>query len=230
MVFNTIRRRKRNDMKKLLFILLLLPFFAKAQTTYQLNYDSIRVNKTAGTGGTSLYGKVYLKNVGLGLVSDSILTVLNGRIRKVPVAGIVPTLGTSAISLGGTANGLSYLSGNYRLHKVTATTGGVLTTGNDTIGGNKRFTNSGSGNTVNIDHTSGAGIGLTITKGGNGEGLIVNKTSGSGNAVTVTGQLNVSTTSDPQAVSLSSTNSGGRVLTLLGESSLEPLCNGGLRY
>jgi hypothetical protein len=174
-------------MKKLLILLLLLPFFAKAQTTYQLNYDSIRVNKTAGTGGTSLYGKVYLKNVGLGLVSDSILTVLNGRIRKIPVAGIVPTLGTSAISLGGTANGLSYLSGNYRLHKVTATTGGVLTTGADTIAGNKRFTNSGSDNTVNIDHTSGAGIGLTITKGGNGEGLIVNKTSGSGNAVTVSG-------------------------------------------
>jgi hypothetical protein len=174
-------------MKKLLTLLLLLPFAVFGQTTYQLNYDSIRVNKTAGTGGTSLYGKVYLKNVGLGLVSDSILTVLNGRIRKVPVAGIVPTLGTSAISLGGTANGLSYLSGNYRLHKVTATTGGVLTTGTDTIAGNKRFTNSGSDNTVNIDHTSGAGIGLTITKGGNGEGLIVNKTSGSGNAVTVTG-------------------------------------------
>jgi hypothetical protein len=173
-------------MKKLIIIILLLPLFAKAQT-YQLNYDSIRVNKTAGTGGTSLYGKVYLKNVGLGLVSDSILTVLNGRIRKVPVAGIVPTLGTSAISLGGTANGLSYSAGNYRLHKVTATTGGVLTTGTDTIGGNKRFTNSGSGNTVNIDHTSGSGIGLTITKGGNGEGLIVNKTSGSGNAVAVTG-------------------------------------------
>jgi hypothetical protein len=300
-------------MKKLLFILLLLPFFAKAQTTYQLNYDSIRVNKTAGTGGTSLYGKVYLKNTTTGLSSDSILVFRAGRIFRVlntTVAGLqdsltkkanrtfdnvasgaienlklanstisgvalgsnladlsagtglsftayngstartanadtavlqtvlnffpkgdtryakigdIPTLGTSAISLGGTANGLSYLSGNYRLHKVTATTGGVLTTGTDTIGGNKRFTNSGSGNTVNIDHTSGAGIGLTITKGGNGEGLIVNKTSGSGNAVTVTGQLNVSTTSDPQAVSLSSTNSGGRVLTLLGESSLEPL-------
>jgi hypothetical protein len=180
-------------MKKLLFILLLLPFAVFGQTTYQLNYDSIRVNKTAGTGGTSLYGKVYLKNVGLGLVSDSILTVLNGRIRKVPVAGIVPTLGTSAISLGGTANGLSYLAGNYRLHKVTSTTGGVFTAGTDTIGGDKRFTNSGSGNTVNIDHTSGAGIGLTITKGGNGEGLIVNKTSGSGNAVTVTGTLNATT-------------------------------------
>jgi hypothetical protein len=132
-------------MKKLLFILLLLPFTVFGQTTYQLNYDSIRVNKTAGTGGTSLYGKVYLKNVGLGLNSDSILTVLNGRIRKVPVAGIFPTLGTSAISLGGTANGLSYSAGNYRLHKVTATTGGALTTGTDTIAGAKTLTGTLTG-------------------------------------------------------------------------------------
>ena len=76
-------------MKKIV-LLLLLAFSVlglKAQTTYQLNYDSIRVNKTAGTGGTSLYGKVYLKNVGSGLVSDSILTVLNGRIRKIPNLG-----------------------------------------------------------------------------------------------------------------------------------------------
>jgi hypothetical protein len=158
-------------MKKLLILLLLLPFFAKAQTTYQLNYDSIRVNKTSGLGGTSLYGKVYLKNVGLGLVSDSILTVLNGRIRKVPVAGIVPTLGTSAISLGGTANGLSYLSGNYRLHRVTATTGGVLTTGTDTIPGPKRFTSSpiiatsGSSNLSLFANSSAAESGLILGTG-----------------------------------------------------------------
>jgi hypothetical protein len=63
----------------------------------------------------------------------------------------------------------------------------VVTTGTQAFAGFKTFANSGSDNTVNIDHTSGAGIGLTITKGGNGEGLIVNKTSGTGNAVTVSG-------------------------------------------
>ena len=83
MVFNTIRGRKRNDMKKLLFLLLLLPFAVFGQTTYQLNYDSIRVNKTAGTGGTSLYGKVYLKNASAGLTTDSILVIRNGRIFKI---------------------------------------------------------------------------------------------------------------------------------------------------
>jgi len=69
--------------KLIILILLLCAGIAQGQTTYQLNYDSIRVNKTAGTGGTSLYGKVYLKNVSLGLTSDSILVVRNGRIFKV---------------------------------------------------------------------------------------------------------------------------------------------------
>ena len=70
-------------MRKLITIILLLwAGIAQAQT-YQLNYDSIRVGKTAGTGSTSMYGKVYLKNVSLGLTSDSILVVRNGRIFKV---------------------------------------------------------------------------------------------------------------------------------------------------
>jgi len=46
---------------------------------------------------------------------------------------------------------------------------------------------SGSTNTLNINHTSGSGIALDITKAGNGEGLRVAKTSGTGNAVTITG-------------------------------------------
>jgi len=74
-------------MKKLILIILLLPLFAQAQT-YQLNYDSIRVGKTAGTGATSLYGKVYLKNVSARAAGDSILSVVNGRIFKVPYLGV----------------------------------------------------------------------------------------------------------------------------------------------
>jgi hypothetical protein len=46
---------------------------------------------------------------------------------------------------------------------------------------------SGSINTLNIDHASGSGLALNITKAGNGEGLYVNKTSGSGNAATIIG-------------------------------------------
>jgi hypothetical protein len=52
---------------------------------------------------------------------------------------------------------------------------------------------SGSTNTLNINHTSGSGIALNITKGGNGEGIRVNKTSGSGNAATIIGTLEATT-------------------------------------
>jgi hypothetical protein len=129
-------------MRKLLFILLLLPFAVSGQVSYQLNYDSIRVGKTAGTGGTSLYGKTYLKNVGLGANTDSILTVLNGKIRKVakstfgtvtsvgltmPVAfsvanSPVTTSGTLAVSAAG--NATQYIRGDGELATLPSGGGG----------------------------------------------------------------------------------------------------------
>lgn len=81
--------------------------------------------------------------------------------------GSVTSLGTSAISLGGTANGLSYSNGNYRLHKVTSTTGGVFTTGTDTIAGLKRFTSgiiiSGGGLSTTAGLTAtGTGVATSL--------------------------------------------------------------------
>jgi hypothetical protein len=194
MVFNTTWGRKCNDMKKLLFIILLLPFLAQAQTTYQLNYDSIRVNKTAGTGGTSLYGKVYLKNVTARSVGDSILTVVNGRIFKVPYTA--PT--TQFWQRSGTT--LSPLTSGDNISTTGNITGAVGT-----------FESSGSGNTLVVNHTSGAGAAINITKGGNGEGLYVNKTSGSGNAATIIGTLNATdmVTGGLSAASVASTASNG---------------------
>lgn len=55
------------------------------------------------------------------------------------------------------------------------------------------FASSGNSNTFAINHSSGSGIALNITKGGNGEGLYINKTSGSGNAATIIGTLNATT-------------------------------------
>ena len=55
------------------------------------------------------------------------------------------------------------------------------------------FTHNGSTDTLTATHSSGAGIGLLITKGGNNEGLKVNKTSGSGNAATIIGTLEATT-------------------------------------
>jgi hypothetical protein len=46
---------------------------------------------------------------------------------------------------------------------------------------------SGSTNTLDINHLSGSGLALNITKAGNGEGLKVVKTSGSGLAASITG-------------------------------------------
>lgn len=55
--------------KTTLLLLFTLAFIGlKAQTTYQLNYDSIRVGKTAGTSGVALYGDIYLKNTISGLL------------------------------------------------------------------------------------------------------------------------------------------------------------------
>jgi hypothetical protein len=65
---------------------------------------------------------------------------------------------------------------------------GYVTLGTaQTITAQKTFSTSGSSDTAIINHGSGSGIALNITKGGNGEGLRVTKTSGSGNAVTITG-------------------------------------------
>lgn len=76
-------------MKKLITIILVLATsVAFSQTTYQLNYDSIRVGKTAGNGATSLYGKTYLKNATEGTPSDSVLTVRNGRVYKIAGSAI----------------------------------------------------------------------------------------------------------------------------------------------
>ena len=55
------------------------------------------------------------------------------------------------------------------------------------------FAHNGSTDTLTANHTSGAGIGLLITKGGNNEGLKVNKTSGTGNAATIIGTLEATT-------------------------------------
>ena len=64
---------------------------------------------------------------------------------------------------------------NLGVHDLTATQGVFATSGNP--------------DTLTVNHSSGSGKALTITKGGNGEGVYVNKTSGSGNAVTIIGDL-----------------------------------------
>ena len=61
------------------------------------------------------------------------------------------------------------------------------------VGTTGSFASSGGSDTFAINHSSGSGIALNITKGGAGEGLYINKTSGSGNAATIIGTLNATT-------------------------------------
>jgi hypothetical protein len=99
--------------------------------------------------------------------------------------------GGGIISFSNTGNQtytLQNASGTLAFTSDIPSLAGYVTLGTaQTITAQKTFSTSGSSDTAIINHGSGSGIALNITKGGNGEGLRVNKTSGSGNAVTITG-------------------------------------------
>jgi hypothetical protein len=75
----------------------------------------------------------------------------------------------------------------------TGATGDVNLGTHRIIAQNATIASSGSSDTFTLNHSSGSGIGLNITKGGNGEGLYINKTGGSGNAATIIGTINATT-------------------------------------
>ena len=73
--------------------------------------------------------------------------------------------------------------------------GGAGTTFYGGINGTSASLNgSGSTETLAINHSSGTGIALNITKAGNGEALYINKTSGTGNAATIIGNVSITGT------------------------------------
>ena len=113
-------------------------------------------------------------------------------------------LSLSAIGATPNANAATITGTVLNLQPASSSFGGVVTTGTQTIAGDKTltgalvgttgsFASSGGSDTFGINHSSGAGIALNITKGGSGEGIYVNKTSGSGNAATIIGTLNATT-------------------------------------
>jgi len=117
----------------------------------------------------------------------------------------ITTSGTINIGFNGT--NLQYVNGAGNLTTFPILTGYVPYTGATTdvdlgtfnltadviTGATGSFASSGGSDTFAINHSSGSGIALNITKGGNGEGLYINKTSGSGNAATIIGTLNATT-------------------------------------
>ena len=117
----------------------------------------------------------------------------------------ITTSGTINIGFNGT--NLQYVNGAGNLTTFPILTGYVPYTGatqnvdlgafdltaNLITGATGSFASSGGSDTFAINHSSGGGIALNITKGGNGEGLYINKTSGSGNAATIVGTLEATT-------------------------------------
>ena len=117
----------------------------------------------------------------------------------------ITTSGTINIGFNGT--NLQYVNGAGNLTTFPTLTGYVPYTGAtanvdlgvydltaDLITGARgSFTSNGGSDTFAINHSSGGGIALNITKGGAGEGLYINKTSGSGNAATIIGTLEATT-------------------------------------
>ena len=145
-----------------------------ATVTYVDQQDALKVDKVAGKGlSTEDYTtaeKNKLEGIQAGaevnVNADWNATSGDAQILNKPtipsVTGFVPYTGaTNDVDLG--------------VHDLTATQG--------------TFATSGNPDTLTVNHSSGSGNALTITKGGSGEGVYVNKTSGSGNAVTVVGDL-----------------------------------------
>jgi hypothetical protein len=118
-----------------------------------------------------------------------------------------PITTSGTINIGFAGNSGQYVNGAGGLTTFPSLTGFVPYTGAtanvdlgtfnltaDVItGATGSFASSGGSDTFAINHSSGSGIALNITKGGNGEGLYINKTSGSGNAATIIGTLNATT-------------------------------------
>jgi hypothetical protein len=127
--------------------------------------------------------------------------------------------GTIAVTGAGTTD--QYIRGDGTLASFPSLTGYVPYTGatadvdlgtHDLTAERGTFTNNGSSDTLTVNHTSGSGYGIKVTKGGNNEALYVSKTSGSGNAMTVIGGR----TSLVDLALSSVSNTAGDFLTLSG--------------
>lgn len=123
-------------MKKLLYIILILPLWVNAQTN-----GTIQKTSATGTirGSFGSLGLDTLPRVTGALVDGYILKYHAATNKWYAAPDAYSSLSVGTISNTPDSKGLSYSAGSLRLHAVTATTGGVLTAGIDTIGGDKYF-------------------------------------------------------------------------------------------
>jgi hypothetical protein len=132
-----------------------------------------------------------------------------------------PLTSNGTIAVTGAGTTAQYIRGDGTLASFPSLTGYVPYTGatadvdlgtHDLTAERGTFQNNGSSDTLTVNHTSGSGYGIKVTKGGNNEALLVTKTSGSGNAMAVVGGR----TSLVDLALSSVTNTAGDFLTLSG--------------
>ena len=195
--------------------------YTGAVTTVNLGAQSILAGSFVRAGGTSAQflkadGSVDSSTYGTGTVTSVALTMPTAfSVANSPVT----TTGTLAVTATGTTS--QYIRGDGSLETFPALTGFVPYTGatadvnlgtHDLAAERGTFANNGSSDTLTVNHTSGSGYGIIVTKGGNNEALYVSKTSGSGNAMTVVGGR----TSLVDLALSSVTNTAGDFLTISG--------------
>jgi hypothetical protein len=172
----------------------------------------------AGTSSQFVKGDGTLDSTAYG--TGSVTSVALTMPAAFSVAGSpITTAGTLAVTATGTTS--QYIRGDGSLATFPGLTGFVPYTGatadvnlgtHDLAAERGTFANNGSSDTLTVNHTSGSGYGIIVTKGGNNEALYVSKTSGSGNAMTVVGGR----TSLVDLALSSVTNTAGDFLTLSG--------------
>jgi hypothetical protein len=170
--------------------------YTGAVTTVNLGAQTIQAGSFVKQGGTSAQflkadGSVDSTAYGTGSVTSVGLTMPSAfNVGSSPIT----TNGTLAVTGAGTT--AQYVRGDGSLATFPALTGFVPYTGatadvnlgtHDLTAERGTFENNGSSDTLTVNHTSGSGKGINVSKGGNGEALLVTKTSGSGNAMAVVG-------------------------------------------
>jgi len=132
-----------------------------------------------------------------------------------------PLTSNGTLEVTGAGTTAQYIRGDGSLASFPSLTGYVPYTGatadvdlgtHDLTAERGTFQNNGSSDTLTVNHTSGSGYGIIVTKGGNNEALYVSKTSGSGNAMTVIGGR----TSLVDLALSTVTNTAGDFLTISG--------------
>jgi hypothetical protein len=154
-----------------------------------------------------------------GLLSSTDWTTFNNKQNALTLT----TTGSSgaATLIGGVLNIPNYGSALTGYVPYTGATTNVNLGTHQLLAARGTFSNNGSTNTLTVDHTSGSGYGIIVTKGGANEALYVNKTSGSGNAATIIGgitlisELNLTTDlADSHIASAATWNAKQNAITL----------------